>query len=204
MTEIILARNGEKGFDHQVMNSMFRLRHAVFNERLHWDVRSENGKERDQFDQCNPIYVLVKEDSGEVVGMSRLLPSTGPYMMKDVFPQLLHGEPAPQNPAVWEISRFAFARSEPRAKGFGFSEIPFRMLETAINFGRNNGIRDYVAVVSTAIERMLRNMGLELHRFGPPVRIGSVMTVALWFPTRIVTKFPADGLARNHAEKMAA
>jgi acyl homoserine lactone synthase len=183
---------------------MFRLRHAVFSERLHWDVNSENGMERDQFDQCDPVYVLVKEDSGDVVGMSRLLPTTGPYMMKDIFPQLLHGEPAPRNPTVWEISRFAFARSKPRAQGFGFSEIPLRILETAIKFGRNNGIHYYVAVVSTAIERMLRNMGLELTRFGAPVRIGNVMTVALWFPTSKVTKSAAAEPARNNTEKVAA
>lgn len=203
MSEIVLARNGEKGIDREVMNSMFRLRHAVFSERLRWDVKSENGMERDQFDQCDPIYVLVKEDSGEVVGMSRLLPTTGPYMMKDVFHQLLHGKPAPHDPAVWEISRFAFTQAKPHSKGFGFSEIPLRVLETAIYFGQDHGIRYYVAVVSTAIERMLRIMGLELHRFGPPVRIGSVMTVALWFPTHRAIE-SADRQERNHNEKMAA
>jgi len=47
-----------------------------------------------------------------VVGCWRLLPTTGPYMLKDIFSHLLWGKPAPEQPDVWEISRFAIAGGE--------------------------------------------------------------------------------------------
>ncbi len=45
-----------------------------------------------------------------MLGSWRLLPTTGPYMLRDVFPQLLHGVAAPAAADTWEISRFAVSK----------------------------------------------------------------------------------------------
>src|SRR5215469_5126406 len=91
------------------LDGMFRLRHEVFKERLDWEVGTSAGKERDMFDDLDPVYIVC-EHQGEVLGSWRLLPTTGPYMLKDVFPELLYGRQAPQAPDVWEISRFAVSK----------------------------------------------------------------------------------------------
>src|ERR1700716_3981750 len=88
------------------LEGMFRLRHEVFKERLAWEVGSQNGRERDMFDDLDPVYIVC-EEGNDVLGSWRLLPTTKPYMLKDVFPELLYGMPAPEAPDVWEISRFA-------------------------------------------------------------------------------------------------
>ena len=53
-----------------------------------------------------PVYV-VGEEAGRVVGCARLLPTTRPYLLGEVCPQLLNGMPPPSSPEIWELSRFA-------------------------------------------------------------------------------------------------
>ena len=89
---------------------ILRLRHRVFNERLNWEVSSSNGRERDRFDDLDPIYFASLNDRGDVDGTWRLLPTTGPHMLSDVFPFLLDGRPIPRSPLVWEMSRLALDR----------------------------------------------------------------------------------------------
>src|SRR5690348_10357820 len=105
---IIEMPNQAAGMSQQ-LEGMFRLRHEVFKERLDWEVGSRAGKERDVFDDLDPVYIVCEKD-GDVLGSWRLLPTTGPYMLQDVFPELLHGQPAPNAPHVWEISRFAVSK----------------------------------------------------------------------------------------------
>ena len=40
------------------MDAMFRNRASVFSERLGWDVVVKDGRERDAFDDENPLYLI--------------------------------------------------------------------------------------------------------------------------------------------------
>src|ERR1700749_3899636 len=100
------------------LDGMFRLRHEVFKERLDWEVGSAAGKERDMFDDLDPVYIVC-ESAGEVLGSWRLLPTTKPYMLKDVFPELLYGMPAPEAPDICVIRRFAVFKSMANNKSLG-------------------------------------------------------------------------------------
>ncbi|HYH99608.1 acyl-homoserine-lactone synthase [Hyalangium sp.] len=92
----------------EVLEGMFRLRHKVFHELLGWEVEVREGQERDRFDALETHYIILHAPRQPMaLGCWRLLPTTGPYMLRDVFPQLLHGEAAPCSPQIWEISRFA-------------------------------------------------------------------------------------------------
>ena len=72
------------------MDAMFRNRASVFSERLGWEVTVKDGRERDVFDDENPLYLIsVDPRTGEYWGSLRLLPTTGPNMLRDVFPFLL-------------------------------------------------------------------------------------------------------------------
>lgn len=82
-------------------------RYQVFVERLGWPLHTENGMESDQFDHPDTIYVVSQDEQGEITGCARLLPTTGPYLLGEVFPQLLNGLPLPCSPDIWELSRFA-------------------------------------------------------------------------------------------------
>ena len=72
------------------MDAMFRNRAATFSERLGWDVAVKDGYERDVFDDANPLYLVSADPlTNEYWGSLRLLPTTGPNMLRDVFPFLL-------------------------------------------------------------------------------------------------------------------
>lgn len=114
MQEILIGRPSWKNISAPLLDSMFALRHEMFAERLQWQVQSQHGKEKDWFDRLEPTYIVARhpEDTRRATGSWRLLPTTGPYMLKDVFPELLHGQAAPSDPTIWEASRFAVARHE--------------------------------------------------------------------------------------------
>src|SRR3954454_9057704 len=86
---------------------MHRLRYRVFKERLDWDVQISGDMEIDEFDALQPVYLIQRGRDGRIQGCVRLLPSTGPTMLREAFPLLLEGVPAPVSPTIWESSRFA-------------------------------------------------------------------------------------------------
>ncbi|NOT87254.1 MAG: hypothetical protein HOP03_03620 [Lysobacter sp.] len=102
-------------------------------------------------------------------------------MLRDIFPFLLDGVPAPSSPAVWEVSRFAIS-SACAGEGFGFGDVPAAMLAEMFRFAGAHGIEDLVGVTSAPVERMLRHLGLRVERLGLARRIGKVMSLAFRMP----------------------
>jgi acyl homoserine lactone synthase len=162
----------------QQLDGMFRLRHEVFKERLAWDVGSRAGKERDMFDDLDPVYIVC-ESEGEVLASWRLLPTTSPYMLKDVFPELLHGMPAPEAPDVWEISRFAVSKKIVGNESLGtVNMVTNLLLEQLFTFAARRHISRIVAVADVRFERVLKRAGLLTQRFGPPLQIGVTKAIS--------------------------
>ena len=184
MHHILAERaGGLVGGDASVLQGVLSLRHKVFSERLGWDVKSDNGMEYDFFDVMNPVYIVAKDDGGRVEGCWRALPTTGPYMLRDTFPQLLCGEKAPCDPDIWELSRFAVSVEDGKGSQAAVSPITIMLLYEAYNYAVKNGIKSYVTVTSVSLERMLTRMvGIPLRRFGDKKaqRVGSVLSVAVW------------------------
>jgi len=160
------------------LEGMFRLRHEVFKERLDWEVGSQAGKERDMFDDLDPVYIVC-ENAGEVLGSWRLLPTTRPYMLKDVFPELLYGMPAPEAPDVWEISRFAVSKRVANNESLGtINTVTNLLLEQLFTFAARRDISRIVAVADVRFERILKRAGLLTQRFGPPLQIGVTRAIS--------------------------
>src|SRR5271165_7582008 len=85
-----LTEGSYASFFPKEMDAMFRNRAEIFSGRLGWDVVVRNGYERDQFDDANPLYLVsVDPETEDYWGSLRLLPTTGPNMLRDVFPYLL-------------------------------------------------------------------------------------------------------------------
>lgn len=158
---------------------MHTLRAKVFKDRLGWEVPVLSGMEIDGYDALEPYYMMIREPGhGRLRGCWRLLPTEGPYMLKDSFAQLLHGQAAPRHARIWELSRFAIETDGNQR--FGFSEITMESIGEIIRYGHHAGIDQYVTVTTTAIERMLRRAGVVTSRFGLPLTIGVEQAVALY------------------------
>lgn len=180
---------------HSDMLAMHRLRYEVFAERLGWDVRTENGMERDQFDDIADVaFVLAKSADGLVDACWRILPTTGPYMLRDVFPELLHGQHAPMSDDCWELSRFAVATNRTETGNASFGPISRALMAESACFARDKGISRYVTVTTPIMERMLKHQGLHIHRIGPPIRIGVAAAVACMIEVDDIT-LKAVGMA---------
>lgn len=166
-----------KDFKSKELWNMYRLRAKVFKERMGWDIPVMSGMEIDGYDALDPSYMIIRERDGNVRGCCRLLPTEGPYMLRDTFPELLHGQRAPEGSNVWELSRFAIETDGPQ--GFGFADLALESMREMVSFGDRMGIERFVIVTTTAIERMLRCAGISVARFGPTKRIGVENSVAL-------------------------
>lgn len=186
MSEILIGRASDCAFSPQTLSRMFRFRYEVFKERLGWDVEARDGEERDHFDDLDPVYIMSRDAGGEIVACWRALPTTGPYMLTDTFPELLAGEAAPRREDVWELSRFAVQppRGHDQKAQATSSALTLQMLRAGYLFGADNGISDYVTVASVAMERLLRQIGLPMTRFGDGKarRLGRVLSVAVHIP----------------------
>jgi acyl homoserine lactone synthase len=168
-----------KEFASKDLWEMHRLRAKIFKDRMGWEVPIMSGMEIDGYDALDPYYMMIREPEKGLRGCWRALPTEGPYMLKDTFPELLHGHPAPESPKIWELSRFAIDAEGPQ--GFGFSGLSLDALREIVTFGDKMGIEHYVTVTTSSIERMMRRAGFALTRFGPPIRIGVENAVAIDF-----------------------
>lgn len=126
-----------------------RLRHKCFVERNGWSVPSHDGMEYDQFDTPAATYLIHRHPGGAVNGVARLIPTTRPYMLKELWPDLLGGD-VPVSPKVWEATRFGIDDDlEPAAKRRVAAEIVLGCLE----FGQSMGIDRYLVLMPHLIIR---------------------------------------------------
>ena len=164
------------------IDAMFRSRADTFWRRLGCEVVVENGCERDGFDDLDPLYLVsVDPDTEAYRGSLRLLPTTGPNMLRDVFPQLLDG-PRVASPTIWEASRMcAIARDDrPRPRG-GETQV---LVEFVLGIGEVAVLADSTEIVAVFDERMFRLLkaaGFEPRVIGTPKDIGGVMSYAALF-----------------------
>ena len=171
----------------QLMEDIGRYRHKVFIEMLKWELLvDEPGIERDQFDREDTLYVVARDDAGEVIGTARLLPTTRPYLLSDVFPELLAGAEPPRDPTVWELSRFAavdFTKPVGNAMGQFSAYVAASLLAASLAAARAQGAERVITVSPLGIERLLRRGGYRSHRAGPPIISGGHPIFACWIDT---------------------
>lgn len=158
-TMIIVIDAINKHLFGDVLDEMFQLRARVFSDRLGWDVSIENGREIDQFDHLDPLYLVGLDDEGNVVSCVRALQTTGPHMLSDVFSSILDGEPPLRSSRIWESTRFCVDTARLQRDGASASaisratcELMIATLETC----RDAGISDIITVIDPVMNRVLK------------------------------------------------
>ncbi|KAF3996240.1 acyl-homoserine-lactone synthase [Glaciimonas immobilis] len=167
----------------ELLSKMSSYRHKVFVETLEWKLESKNGAELDQFDRPDTVYVVARDELGNVNGCARLLPTTAPYLLGEIFPQLMNGLPPPNTSDVWELSRFAamdFNNQTTSALKQFSSPIAVQLLQESIICAAALGAKRLITVSPIGIERLLRRAGFHAHRGGPPMIIDGHPIFACW------------------------
>jgi len=167
----------------EMMTGVARYRHKVFVETLGWKLQCESGLEYDQFDRDDTVYVVAQNEHQEIIGTARLLPTIRPYLLGEVFPQLMNGLPVPASDEVWELSRFAaldFKAAATSALAQFSSPIATGLLRTSLAQAASLGAKHLITVSPLGIERLLRKAGFNAHRAGPPMLVDGSPIFACW------------------------
>lgn len=160
-----------------------RYRHKVFVETLGWELPVRAGLELDQFDRKDTIYVAAKQEDGRLVGIGRLLPTDRPYLLDQVFPQLMGDAQPPRRADVWELSRFAavdFDDESVHPLGQFSSPIAVGLLREVLRLAADHGVVRLITVSPLGVERLLRRAGFAAHRAAPPVVVDGQPLFACW------------------------
>lgn len=166
-----------------LVSDLARYRHQVFVQKLGWSLTCQEGLELDQFDRADTIYLAAREATGRIVGVARLLPTSRPYLLGDVFPQLMGEAPLPDTDQIWELSRFAAvdfqAIGSSPMQQFS-SPAAIGLMHGVLAWAASQGIERLVSVSPLGVERLLRRAGFEAHRAAPPQVIDGQPIFACW------------------------
>ena len=141
-------------------DQMFRARADVFSARLQWNVTVKDGWEIDVYDEANPLYVMSVDDSGVVGGSLRVLPTTGPDMLRDIFAKHFDADVDFQGPLIWECTRFCIHPNADRPKGYSDARAVHaasaELMAGLCDVALRSGIQSIIGVFD---ERMIRYYG---------------------------------------------
>lgn len=193
-----------------LLTSMLEFRRDVFVGRLGWSLPMIDGMERDQYDRDAAMYFVIKNEEQRVTACARLLPTTDSYMLPDLFPQLLGSHPAPRDPTIWELSRFATSvRETHEGRVLSLSKPTLDLLDAVFRFARAQGVERLAMVTSIGIERLILRAGISAHRIASPSPVCDGLCVALFIEVPAaqaaqIAPMPLPELHRNRALQFAA
>ncbi|ANK86575.1 MULTISPECIES: acyl-homoserine-lactone synthase [Rhizobium] len=152
-----------------VLEQMFRLRKKVFADQLGWDVPVIGPYERDSYDSLSPAYLVWCNDSRtRLYGGMRLMPTTGPTLLYDVFRETFPAAADLVAPGIWEGTRMcideeAIARDFPNIDpGRAFSMMLLALCECALDHGIHTMISNY----EPYLKRVYKRAGAEVEELG--------------------------------------
>lgn len=145
--------------------SQFRLRHKVFVEKQRWGVPNWNGMEYDQYDTPAAVYCVWRDDEQQVRGVARLAPTTIPYMIKDLWPDLVTQRALPSQPDIWESTRLGIDHDLPKeTRRRILSELILAYLEASLHYG----VKGLIGIgYSWCWEHSFNRQGWPVERLGP-------------------------------------
>lgn len=89
------------------IESMYRLRHKVFFEKLGWKVNCYDGLERDDLDEKNTYYLVYLDKKNKVRGCQRYIRMDNDCMFDKSFNMFAQDIKKFKNKEFWEASRLA-------------------------------------------------------------------------------------------------
>ncbi|MGS0894401.1 acyl-homoserine-lactone synthase [Burkholderia stagnalis] len=163
-------------------------RHAIFIEKLGWQLPVVDRQEFDQFDRPDTIYIFGREKSGAICSCARLLPTTRPYLLSEIFPSLMGTTPVPNAPDIWELSRFSSYILEADSSALESAHANTRaLLAEVVRFALSNGVRRLISVSPLGVERLLKRLKVHAHRAALPQIIDGKPVFACWIEIDEIT-----------------
>lgn len=188
---IIVAEGSWRPAQDRTLQSMFAARKQVFVDLLKWDVPVVDGKfEVDGYDGEHSTYLIVADGEGQHLGSARLLETTRPHILGDLYPELCAG-PVPRGPGTLEITRFCLGTNQ-RASERRVTRN--QLVSALVSVALERGTELYTGVAEIAWLQQILAFGWDCWPLGPPREIGGRLLGAL--AISITGKTPAL-LAQN-------
>jgi len=165
-----------------VETELATYRHRVFVENLGWQLPSADpGLERDQFDGAETLYVVARDAAGDICGCARLLSTEQAYLLGSVFPGLMDGQPLPNSPEIWELSRYTTQILNGKATSQADLRQRFAALfKAVVEAALDRGAKRLITFSYVGIERYVRSFGIHAHRAGSTQMVDGKPVLAFW------------------------
>jgi acyl-homoserine lactone synthase len=132
----------------EALEQSYRLRHRVYVDELKWRglPPRDDGRELDQFDTPDAVHLLYLEN-GTVFGGTRLVSTTQPHLLSEVFAHFAAIRGVPRQPDIAEWTRFYVAperREEHKA-----SRVGSIVLASMVDYALQEGLSAVSALMNT-------------------------------------------------------
>ena len=155
-------QHGEAWISHH------RLRYKMFVERQKWSVPSYKQIEYDEFDTPAATYILTVDEHYRALGAARLIPTTRPYMVQSLWPDLVNME-LPHCGSIWEASRFGCDHDLDAATR---RQVVAQLILGCQEFGIATGISQYLGVMPVRIFKyVIAANRCPITQIGPTLRL---------------------------------
>ncbi|MBL0371355.1 GNAT family N-acetyltransferase [Rhizobium sp. KVB221] len=187
MIQVITSQNVD---DYpELMEQVWRFRHRQFVERLGWkELRSDDGRETDRFDTDDAVHLIATLDD-KVIGYTRLLRTSGPHLLSDVYPEIMQGQAWPRSRDVYEWTRCI---SDDSAGKIGNVQASHMLITGVLEFCLLSSIKGLIVETHPKLVTWMLETGYQVETLNAPQIINGVPVVPVFIPAT------ASALQRHH------
>lgn len=154
-------------------DSMFKKRKEIFVDKLNWSLNMDKyGREIDEYDELNPLYIIVTDSRNRITASCRIMPTTGRHMLSEKFPQLL-GEGRIHSPTIWETTRFFISQEASRCAAPA-------LMWAGCELAQFLGIKQYLGVTGAQLVRVFAACGWAPKILGRGESGGDEICACIW------------------------
>jgi acyl homoserine lactone synthase len=167
----------------ELFANMLRARRELFIVHNKWDLPEAMGMEYDQYDTPASRWVVVHDESGQVLAGNRLTPTTAKcgiytYMIRDAqrglldtIPETLLYEEAPVSDMIWESSRLFVAHNVPAGIR---RKVHAKLISELGESVRGLGATHCVTLLNANWPRWSGRVGVKMSPLGPVMEIEGI------------------------------
>jgi acyl-homoserine lactone synthase len=176
MVEIHIVQRENRHLYERYFDEYHRQRHEIYVKQRKWmDLDRPDGREIDQFDTDEAVYLFCLQD-GNLIGSMRAVPTLGPTLMSDIFPYLNVRGPISRSD-VYELSRI-FVLAAWRGERAGPS-VESLLLAAIMEYGLGVGLTGFTIVLETWWLPRFERYGWKARPLGLPQEIDGMSVLAV-------------------------
>jgi acyl-homoserine lactone synthase len=192
----LVDRSNRAAFSAQI-EEMHRHRHEIYVNRRGWTaLQRDDGLEIDQFDTDDAVYLMGVDSQGCVNSALRLMPTTGPHLLRDVFSHTITWGRVPVSDRIYEFTRYFIVREHKHE--FGRRHAAGKLLCAMFEFGLAKGLTHISFLCDTFFLPTILELGWKTRPLGLPTPYDEGTCVALVF------EVSQAGLASTRAARNVA